>query len=330
MQVRAYQPQDIGRMVKIWNEVVEDGIAFPQLDLLDDSTGADFFAQQTHCAVAVLADGTVVGMYILHPNNIGRCGHLGNASYAVDSRYRGGHIGEALVSDCLQKAAEAGFHVLQFNAVVKTNAAARHLYEKLGFVQLGVIPGGFLMKDGHYEDIVLYYHRLTNIRRATLQDMPALLALYANARVFMASKGNPNQWHSGYPWPDLLQQDIAKEQLYVCECAGKVEGAFVLAFGDDPTYQKIVNGDWLNHRPYGTLHRIASSGHVRGLTDDIVRWSFAQIRNLRADTHELNLPMQKALERNGFVACGQIWAEDGTPRIAYHKVEKEERICYPS
>lgn len=96
----------------------------------------------------------------MHPNNVGRCGHICNASYAVDSGARGLGIGEMLVSDCLERAKNKGFKILQFNAVVKTNKAARALYEKLGFVQLGVIPDGFLMKDGHYEDICPYYHLL--------------------------------------------------------------------------------------------------------------------------------------------------------------------------
>lgn len=47
-----------------------------------------------------------------------------------------------------------------FNAVVETNVHARHLYERLGFRQLGTIPGGFRMKDGHYENICPYYHEL--------------------------------------------------------------------------------------------------------------------------------------------------------------------------
>ena len=55
---------------------------------------------------------------------------------------------------------EHGFRVLQFNAVVATNAGARHLYEKLGFTQLGVIPKGFLLKDGSYEDIIPHYIEL--------------------------------------------------------------------------------------------------------------------------------------------------------------------------
>ena len=146
-------------MIRIWNEVVEEGIAFPQEDFLDDASGAAFFGEQTHCGVAE-SDGKVLGLYILHPNNVGRCGHIANASYAVSAESRGMHIGEALVRDCLAQAGQCGFRVLQFNAVVESNLSARHLYEKLGFQQLGVIPGGFRMKDGHYENICPYFHEV--------------------------------------------------------------------------------------------------------------------------------------------------------------------------
>lgn len=159
MHVREYLQADLSEMIRIWNEVVEEGIAFPQEDLLDEVSGADFFASQSYTGVAE-NDGKIVGLYILHPNNVGRCGHICNASYAVDSACRGLHTGEKLVSDCLAKAKEIGFRVLQLNAVVETNIHARHLYERLGFVQLGVIPGGFRMKDGHYENICPYYRVL--------------------------------------------------------------------------------------------------------------------------------------------------------------------------
>ncbi|MDD3335591.1 MAG: N-acetyltransferase [Eubacteriales bacterium] len=157
--VRAYTAADLPAMIAIWNEVVEDGVAFPQTEALNAETGAAFFAAQSYCGVAEEA-GRVAGLYILHPNNIGRCGHICNASYAVDGRLRGRRIGERLVKDCLEQGKAHGFRVLQFNAVVRTNTSARKLYEKLGFQQLGVIPGGFLMKDGHYEDICPYYHTL--------------------------------------------------------------------------------------------------------------------------------------------------------------------------
>ena len=159
--IKEYTSRELPEMIKIWNDVVEDGVAFPQEEELDLQTGAEFFASQSRSAAAVDTEtGKVYGLYILHPNNVGRCGHICNASYAVSKESRGIHIGEMLVKDCLEQAAKLGFRVLQFNAVVATNIHAQHLYERLGFVRLGTIPKGFRMKDGHYEDIYPYYIEL--------------------------------------------------------------------------------------------------------------------------------------------------------------------------
>ena len=144
-------------MISIWNEIVEEGIAFPQEELLTLDTGSQFFASQSYTGIAEDDTFNIVGLYILHPNNVGRCGHICNASYAVSSSCRGQHIGEALVKDCIMQAKENGFSILQFNAVVETNTHARHLYERLGFKQLGTIPKGFRMKDGHFENICPYF-----------------------------------------------------------------------------------------------------------------------------------------------------------------------------
>lgn len=97
--VRAYTDADLRDMIRIWNEVVEDGVAFPQEELLTPETGKKFFAAQTYNAVAVDTDtDKVCGLYILHPNNVGRCGHICNASYAVSRDSRGLHeIGRAHV-----------------------------------------------------------------------------------------------------------------------------------------------------------------------------------------------------------------------------------------
>lgn len=159
--VREFSPKDISAAVEIWNEVVDDGVAFPQDKPLNEREGTEFFLSQSYTGVAYdTSTDEIVGLYILHPNNVGRCGHICNASYAVRGDMRGRHIGEKLVTDCMAKAKELGFKILQFNAVVRTNTAALKLYEKLGFTQLGIIPKGFLMKDGHYEDIIPHYHIL--------------------------------------------------------------------------------------------------------------------------------------------------------------------------
>ena len=159
--IRAYTQQDAAAAMDIWNEVVREGVAFPQVEELAPDEAHGFFASQSYTAVAWDSDtAEVVGLYILHPNNVGRCGHICNASYAVASFARGRHIGEALVLDSLAKGRELGFRILQFNAVVESNVHARHLYERLGFRPLGIIPGGFRLKSGVFEDICPYYHEL--------------------------------------------------------------------------------------------------------------------------------------------------------------------------
>ena len=161
VSIREYQKQDAAQAMDIWNEVVREGVAFPQLDELTEQEADGFFSSQSYTGVAVDSEtGEVVGLYILHPNNVGRCGHICNTSYAVRSDRRGQHIGEQLVKHSLAMGARLGFRILQFNAVVAANVHALHLYERLGFTRLGRIPRGFLMRDGHYEDIILLYIHL--------------------------------------------------------------------------------------------------------------------------------------------------------------------------
>ena len=156
--IRKYTPADLPAMLQIWNSVVAEGTAFPQEECLSGEAGRDFFASQSYCGVAACkSSGQILGLYILHPNNVGRCGHICNASFAVHSQYRGLHIGEKLVTDCIQQARQVGFKILQFNAVVATNTHARHLYERLGFTLLGTIPKGFRNIAGQYVDICVYY-----------------------------------------------------------------------------------------------------------------------------------------------------------------------------
>src|SRR5690554_6071309 len=97
MKLRAYTDGDVQEMMEIWNHiVVEEGNSFPQMNGLSLAEARDFFAGQSYCGVSEM-DGKVAGFYILHPNNVGRCGHIGNTSYAVGPKMRGKGIGRRLV-----------------------------------------------------------------------------------------------------------------------------------------------------------------------------------------------------------------------------------------
>lgn len=157
MKITEYREADLPAMLEIWNEVVRAGQAFPQEW---EERNGDFFAGQSYCGVARLDNGEIAGLYILHPNNVDRCSHLCNASYAVAKNLRGQGIGRKLVEDSLMKAKALGFRVMQFNAVTADNDSANELYKSLGFEQLGTIPGGFRRPAGDLVDINLYYKPL--------------------------------------------------------------------------------------------------------------------------------------------------------------------------
>ncbi len=157
LAIRPFCDEDLVDMVEIWNEVVEAGNAFPQIETLaSKEEAAEFFRAQTLTAVADL-DGKIAGLYILHPNNVGRCSHIANASYAVASSARGLGLGRALVEDSLVQAGRKGFRGMQFNAVVASNDRAIRLYESIGFARIGTIPQGFLNGQGDYEDMHVFY-----------------------------------------------------------------------------------------------------------------------------------------------------------------------------
>ncbi len=155
------------------------------------------------------------------------------------------------------------------------------------------------------------------IEHAADADLKACLEIYANARKFMAEHGNPDQWRN-HPSPEVVKADIAAGNLYVLrKDDGVLAGVFVFAPVPDPTYLQIYEGSWLDDRPYWVIHRLASALTEHGVFKAIADWCFAKADSIRIDTHEDNIPMQKALEKYGFYRCGIIFVEDGSRRIAY-------------
>ena len=158
-------------------------------------------------------------------------------------------------------------------------------------------------------------------RHAEKTDLPVILEIYARARKFMAENGNTVQWQNNRPSREQIEKDIEENNLYVYENNGAIQGVFAFLSGMDPTYQHI-DGAWIEDTPYAAIHRVASAGKEKGVFTKIADYCKSQISHLRIDTHELNLPMQGAVEKNGFQKCGTIYLEDGSPRIAYEYVEK--------
>ncbi len=159
------------------------------------------------------------------------------------------------------------------------------------------------------------------IRKAILTDLGRCLEIYKEAREYMRKNGNPDQWGTEYPYEHLIVEDIEIGRLYVVEQNGSVEGVFLMESGPDETYMEI-EGEWLNNEPYYVIHRIASSGKVKGVVKAAVDFALKNTQNVRIDTHEKNSTMQNVLTKIGFIHCGTIYVfapwEGRSPRMAYH------------
>ena len=157
------------------------------------------------------------------------------------------------------------------------------------------------------------------IRKTKIEELDQVMAIYAYARQFMAKTGNPNQWGNVKPRREWIVADIEKGNSYVCVEGNEIVATFFYNNEPDPTYAKIYGGAWLNDKAYGVVHRIASSGTVKGAGAFCLSWAFKQCGNLKIDTHRDNVVMQNVLKKNGFAYCGIIYLEDGSERIAFQK-----------
>ena len=161
------------------------------------------------------------------------------------------------------------------------------------------------------------------IRLTNLTELDEVMEIYARARKFMAEHDNPTQWGNYKPAREQIEKDIKAGKHYVCVENGQIACVFYFAHEVDPTYVKIYEGNWLNEEDYAVVHRIASSGTVKGAGSFCMQWAASHADNVRIDTHENNYVMQNMLKKNGFVHCGTIYLEDGQPRMAFQKVCKE-------
>ncbi len=156
MIIKEYNDKYLKEITSIWNDTIASGMYFPQENTLTVAEAKKFFESQDFTGVAII-NSKVVGVYILHPNSLGRLNHVANASYAVKKSSRGNNIGKQLVLHSIETSKMLKYKILQFNAVVTTNQYAIRLYEKIGFTRLGKVPKSYRTISGEYEDILLYY-----------------------------------------------------------------------------------------------------------------------------------------------------------------------------
>ena len=158
-----------------------------------------------------------------------------------------------------------------------------------------------------------------HIRKATHDDIPALMRLFECAKGIMRASGNLHQWGVGYPSEDVVRNDIKNGVCYVVTngAEGEIEATMAFIPGPDPTYSYIEGGEWLNDNPYHVIHRIAVAAPGKGYAQRLLDWAFERTGTVRIDTHSDNVIMHHILQEYGFVRCGVIYLANGDARDAY-------------
>lgn len=159
------------------------------------------------------------------------------------------------------------------------------------------------------------------IKKAETDQIGQIMGIYEYARKFMKESGNGEQWGDRHPPREMIENDIRRQKLFVCMDGAEIACVFYFDKEDDPTYRMIENGAWLDNKPYGVVHRIASAKGSKGAATFCLNWAYELAGNIRIDTHEDNKPMRGLLEKLGFVYCGTIYVLNRSPRMAFQKIK---------
>lgn len=163
------------------------------------------------------------------------------------------------------------------------------------------------------------------LRQSTEKDLKNIIKIIDEAKVFL-KENKVNQWQNGYPNEEVILSDIKNKYSYVLEDNGEVIGTTALSFDGEKTYDVIYDGKWLSNEKYAVIHRIAASRNnkIKSVGTEIIKkveeiCLSKDIKNIKIDTHEDNLTMQKLLMKNKFKYCGIIYLEDKSKRVAFEK-----------
>jgi GNAT superfamily N-acetyltransferase len=157
VEIREARTDDYDEIFDGFSRIVGAGEGFPQLPPVSRADFDDYWIARSSSVAVAHFGGYLIGAYYIKPNYAGRAAHIANAGYFVLAPYRRTGVGRTLVEHSLQAARRLGFDAMQFNLVFESNAA-RDLYTKLGFEEVGRIPRA--VED---EDALIYWRSLDDI-----------------------------------------------------------------------------------------------------------------------------------------------------------------------
>ena len=164
--------------------------------------------------------------------------------------------------------------------------------------------------------------------RAKESDLPVIGEILAAAREYLRTQGL-DQWQKYAPTAEDTAEHFRRGEQYVLRDGTEIAGVCAVV-PYEPAYDRI-DGAWRQSGAYLAIHRVAAAPDVRrrGVASALFYGAETLARAqgicaLRIDTHEGNLPMRGALEKNGFIFCGTVTIATGERRVGYEKILNED------
>lgn len=147
----ATEEKEFNELHRILNEVIEEGISYPQENTLNYSEFKAYYLSHEVFILKFKENEEVIGSFYIKPNFPGRCDHFCNGGFIVDKNHRGLGAGKVMGFHYLRLANLLGYKSSFFNLVFSNNQPALNLWRNLGFKELNIIPKVCRMKDGYVD-----------------------------------------------------------------------------------------------------------------------------------------------------------------------------------
>jgi len=167
VQLMLADERDVEPLRQLYRTIVDEGNSYPHDRFPDQDEFMEYWFRGKRIVVAYVPDRAhaagMVGAFYLKPNWPGRAGHVANAGFIVAPDWRNKGLGWLLGTMMLAYAKQLGYRSVIFNLVFSENVVARRLWDKLGFKELGAIPGAVRKNDGTYQDAMIMFRSLLEI-----------------------------------------------------------------------------------------------------------------------------------------------------------------------
>ena len=160
LQVRPATPADHSAIWAILQPVFAAGETYTVPRDLTAAQALDYWFQADHQVYVAEEGASIVGTYFLQANQGGGGSHVSNCGYVTAPAATGRGIARAMCLDSMDRARSAGFHAMQFNFVVSSNARAVVLWQSFGFEIAGRLKEAFEHPRLGLVDAVVMYRML--------------------------------------------------------------------------------------------------------------------------------------------------------------------------